>query len=409
MPTRQYFARCVVDCFNQQGKFDRVEQWACALEHHRKGPGVHYHLAIKLNGTFRWKAVKERLTNMYGVVVHFRNFTTGYYDAYRYVTKSDRDVVLSVGHETDVCRPGTRAAMAKRASSQEEGSAAAMCAKKKPRRMDVITLHNVIIENNIKKDLELCNYAKRQMKAGDVEFARYVLGKDERSRTSLLKTAWKMENAESDLERCNKTRMELLTDALNGPCVDGCSRSWLGAALDNLIRNKISVGEFAGSVRTLLQLGRGKGRNIMIIGESGRGKTFMIKPLLTIFKCFATPSRGTFNWVGADQAEVLWLNDFRWSEQVIPWSDFLNLLEGEAIHVPVPKTHFTEDPLWTKDTAIFATSKGKIRKCEKGQIDEIETEMMDRRWKYFFFKCEVEDEVKFVPCPKCFATLVLKF
>ena len=149
----------------------------------------------------------------------------------------------------------------------------------------------------------------------------------------------------------------------------------------------------------------------MITGKSNCGKTFMLKPLRLIFECFEIPSHGTFNWVGAEQKECILLNDFRWSSKVIEWSDLLNVLEeGMVIHVPVPKTHFAEDALWTADTPFFATSKKKIVKYnEDGDIDQVETEMMDTRWKVWKFKYghKVSAEKELAPCGKCFADLIL--
>ena len=73
----------------------------------------------------------------------------------------------------------------------------------------------------------------------------------------------------------------------------------------------------------------------------------------------------------SDKSECAILNDFRWSDKIIPWADLLNLLEGEPIQVSVPKTHYAENPYGTKDTPIFATSKSRIRKYERGQIDDV--------------------------------------
>ena len=50
----------------------------------------------------------------------------------------------------------------------------------------------------------------------------------------------------------------------------------------------------------------------------------------------------SFAWVGAEEAELLFLNDFCWSPQIVPWHDLLLLLEGEPVHVPAPKTHFLQ-------------------------------------------------------------------
>ena len=89
--------------------------------------------------------------------------------------------------------------------------------------------------------------------------------------------------------------------------------------------------------------GRGKGRNVMIIGPANCGKTFILKPLCDIFNAFVNPASGTFSWVGVEEAEIIFLNDFRWSERIIPLQDLLRLLEGDTIHIATPKTHFAQD------------------------------------------------------------------
>ena len=86
----------------------------------------------------------------------------------------------------------------------------------------------------------------------------------------------------------------------------------------------------------------------------------------------------------------------------------MNLLEGEPVQVPVPKTHYAENPYWTKGTPIFATSKSWIRKYERGQIDEVETEVMESRWNVFVFRHQTTANTiaDIQPCARCFATLV---
>ena len=87
----------------------------------------------------------------------------------------------------------------------------------------------------------------------------------------------------------------------------------------------------------------------------------------------------------------------------------MNQLEGEPIQVPVPKTHYAENPYLTTDTPIFATSKSRIRKYERGQIDEVETEMMESRWNVFIFRHQFTANtiIDIQPCARCFAALVL--
>ena len=127
----------------------------------------------------------------------------------------------------------------------------------------------------------------------------------------------------------------------------------------------------------LLVKGRGKGCNILIVGPANCAKTFWIKPLCTIFNAFANPAKGTFNWVGVEEAEIIFLNDFRWSECIIPWEDMLHLLEGNKIHVPTLKTHFAQDIVLEKDTPIFFTAPSRIRIMSNDAVNEIESEVMD--------------------------------
>ena len=47
--------------------------------------------------------------------------------------------------------------------------------------------------------------------------------------------------------------------------------------------------------------------------------------------------------VGTELAQMIFLNDFRWSAQVLPWKDMLLLLEGQPVHFSAPKTHYAQD------------------------------------------------------------------
>ena len=95
-----------------------------------------------------------------------------------------------------------------------------------------------------------------------------------------------------------------------------------------LRQNEINVYEFSSSVRQLLYYGRQKKLNIILVGPTNCGKSFLLNPLELIFKTFANPATGKYAWVGVDECEVAYLNDFRWSPELIAWNDLLLLLEG---------------------------------------------------------------------------------
>ena len=217
-----------------------------------------------------------------------------------------------------------------------------------------------------------------------------------------------MEEAEGVLQRSLLTRLEILRSAKEEECV--CAGLWRACAEDILAKNEISLHVFAKSVLTLLEKGRGKYRNIVIIGPANCGKTFILSPLTKIFKAFCNPATGSFAWVGAENAEVLFLNDFRWSKEIIPWHDFLLLLEGSLVHLPAPKTHFMSDITFEKDTPVFATGKHQLVYVRGGEVDDRETEMMAVRWKVFRFSYQIpsDEQRDITPCPTCFANFILE-
>ena len=87
----------------------------------------------------------------------------------------------------------------------------------------------------------------------------------------------------------------------------------------------------------------------------------------------------------------------------------MDLLEDEPIQVLVPKAYYAENAYWAKDTPIFATSKFRTKKHERGQIDEVDTEMMESRWNVFVFchQFTANTIVDIQPCSRYFTTLVL--
>ena len=185
---------------------------------------------------------------------------------------------------------------------------------------------------------------------------------------------------------------------------------WYECARQVLQLNSINPFVFADAMRQLLEHGRGKFRNLLIVGPANCGKTFLLKPLEIIFWAFTSPANDKYAWVGADQAEVIVLQDFRWSSKLICWKDLLLLLEGENVKLPSPKNQFATDVCINTDIPVFATSKAKIEFVGKYNTrDDRETEMMDVRWKIFEFTHRIPqvDQKIITPCPRCFTELVL--
>ena len=175
-------------------------------------------------------------------------------------------------------------------------------------------------------------------------------------------------------------------------------------------QNNVHPYVFAAALRDLLLKGRGKFRNVIIVGPANSGKTFLLSPLTSIFQTFAHPATRSYAWLGVEKAEILLLNDFRWNSEVIAWKEFLLLLESQFIHFPAPRTTYARDIYLEKDTPIFETSKSPISYVGKyNALDERENEMMAARWKVFTFAHLIlqAQQNELPPCGKCFSQLAL--
>ena len=169
---------------------------------------------------------------------------------------------------------------------------------------------------------------------------------------------------------------------------------WLQLARETLENNGIDGVEFASSVVSALEDGRKKGNNILLIGEGNYAKSFPLLSLKKMYKCFTNPSTGSFNWIGLESCEVLFLNDFLWSPAVIPWEQLLQICECDDVRINAPKNHCATDKLLpsSRDTPIFGTSSIEIVSNKSGALMVKDTKMMASRWKTFQFTYKIADE-----------------
>ena len=177
----------------------------------------------------------------------------------------------------------------------------------------------IIVEKNVKSLVELQALAHQQKKEGKTDLVKFLVNTMPRAVEDILNIAWEFENAAEKLARSKKTPLELLQEVKEKECTEGCGGLWKNCAEEILANNQVPPQVFRDAVSDLPIKGRGKYRNIMINGNANCGKTFLLNPLTLIFNTFFNPASGSFAWVGVQNAERIFLNDFRWSVQVIPW------------------------------------------------------------------------------------------
>ncbi len=120
--------------------------------------------------------------------------------------------------------------------------------------------------------------------------------------------------------------------------------------------------------------------------------------------------REVLRGLAIDEKEVVLLNDLRWKPSLIPWCEFLQVLEGDVVHFPAPKNFMKKDNVLEKDTPFFATSDAPLALANGGSVDRVNTEMMDVRWRMFKLNRQIpkEDQEDIKPCAPCFAKLIFK-
>ena len=95
----------------------------------------------------------------------------------------------------------------------------------------------------------------------------------------------------------------------------------------------------------------------------------ILSPVSKVFKdTLVSPASTTYARIGADEAEIIFLNDYRYNPEKISWDDLLRLLEGATVHLPAPTNHYAKDICTESDFPIPATSIGPIRR--KGMNSE---------------------------------------
>ena len=156
----------------------------------------------------------------------------------------------------------------------------------------------------------------------NISFSYFCLITGRKAVEELINTTWEIEHAPQVLERSKKERMTLMEEAGDQQCKCNPEGAWLKMAEDVLANNYIDQGIFCKAVSQLLREGRGKHRNILLTGPANCGKTFLLGPVTEIFQCFQNPAASSFAWLGAEESEIILLNDFRWSQKVIEYKAF---------------------------------------------------------------------------------------
>ena len=95
---------------------------------------------------------------------------------------------------------------------------------------------------------------------------------------------------------------------------------------------------------------------------------------------------------------------------MIVWADLLQALEGDVVHLPVPKNHCKRDLELSAGTPFLATADALMVVVRGSCVDHTNTEMTGICWRFFHFTKQISPhlQVKLTPCAHCFTKLILE-
>ena len=416
-PSRENVSPAVREAWNSCGI--RVVQWVvCIAAHSNDCESIdemnlyHFHMALKLAKRARWLQVRNYLDEKFGIQVKFSDNRNTYYTAYRYVTKQDKDAVHSRGHPDllDAVPRTEQAITSRKKKAKQKGKGKRKRRAKASEHLSVYDEREIVQAKGITSRLQLVCLAVQQNREGKTSLAQFIANRGNKAVYEAISLAREFSQAESLYLRAGKTRKQLLEEERAGECAAGCDGNWQTAATQLLASQGITKVEFCSAIHTALAKGRGKYQNVFIHGPTNCGKSFILSPLKVIYKAFCNPATGSFAWIGAEDAEIIYLNDFRWHPKIISWADLLLALEGDTVHLPAPKNLSSHDVELNRDTPFFATSNAPIVLVKGGSIDHTNTETMNVRWRFFHFwrQIAVEKQQQLVPCGHCFSRFLLE-
>ena len=271
----------------------------------------HYHMAIKLEKRVWWFQVRKYLDENFGINVNFSNNHTTYYSVYRYVTKEDNDALHSLCHPdlTDVApQIESPVAMKKRKAKAKQQRRKSQ--KRGGDRLSTFDMCQLVQAKSISSRLELVSLAVAQVREGKTALAEFIANLRSKAVNEVIQLAKDFAEAETSLNRSKKTHIKLLEEKLTRECTEGCEGRWCTAAKELLQCHKIEKRSFCNAIYSALEKCRGKYLNVYIHGPAKCGKLFIVSPLKVIYQAFLNPATGSFAWIAAEEAEIIYLNDF---------------------------------------------------------------------------------------------------
>lgn len=263
--------------------------------------------------------------------------------------------------------------------------------------------------------------AVRELRAGRAKLIDFVK-KHRGTLRDQIDFCWELAGAAGNLERMGKSRVERLLDAATQrPAVCQNEGGRCAAIYDAIVSYQgLPAEDVLHSIYDVLRQGRRKGNALMFAGGKDTGKTTITEPAAQIFNTMPTPQSDSFCPLQDIRGhELLLWQDFRFcpghprkEEQGLRLDEgtWNRLVEGLPTLVGVAKTDGSRgDFVYHEDAPFIGTGPFKLTAFKNGRPDEVETEQLDCRMRYWMFSRPARPILtrKFKACPLCWSRWVL--
>ena len=423
--SRQDFAEIILLAYKKTNAARKVVRWCVVLE----WPGPHFHMSVNTDQAVGFGSIADWLRKHKRLFVHFRSHPN-YARALLYqirptkhkpYSQLDKEPLFSPGHKPlpEAARIPTRSVKA---------SAASVLKRQYPDKAQgpIFSKKDVAEEEKRKRRIppeakvalavrvgivttgdELLVHAEDLMlNMDDNSLTRYLAGKN--AEKIVKDEIFKM-NARKRIERTKLSKIQILELARKEQCV--CSGEWIPSLWDLCKRSKQDPMEVGAAIYDALLRGAGKGRAVLLHGDTTSGKSWILDPLGLIFFAHDTPDLlGTQKPIlGFQKFEIALWQEFRWEEKGhLSWTNFFKLLGGEVVTIGEALNQSAEHTVFKVIQAMFMSSN-TIPGFERQASNQADLNALMMRYKLFLFNGTIpKEKLRSIPaCKCCFAKWVL--
>lgn len=397
----------------------------------------HGHIPCSAGSQFRFLPVKRSLLSRHGLASHWSCTHDGYWSAVRYCSwPSAKKPLASLDmtpclwavqgvhpplHECCHEPMTAKALLAKRLHKEKK---AAEQAKPEP-RVTELDVYALVVDKSFRNTPDDRTAADQLFTHAKVSCSRAMwefLWKNRARLPGLIDDVWRSESMPEELPRKRMTRMDALHAAAASPCT--CRGCWASTVVGAMMANSIPIRDLCKDILNLLERGRSPDTPVVVLAGAlgGECKSMFLKPLKNVFaegQVFNRPVKGNFPLLDLLDSKVCFFDEWRFDEDVLPWSLQQLLYDGSDVPVNRPQNvqGQTGHTTYKGSSPVFVTTKLSDMQSLRwsaslnprtGQPWNSDASMMLRRLKVYEYHTRIPKPVERIPfCARCFSELVL--